>query len=162
MTLFPRRLISMVALGVLLGSCTAPAPATFTEEDRAQIQATIDQALEIANTTQDWVAYGDIYYAPDIVFMPPNGEAVRGRDEVAAWTTEGTPPLEELRYELVQVEGAGDLAYVYGNYSMTVTPPEAEPTTDRGKYLEIWRRQADGSWKMALGIFNSDMPLPEG
>jgi ketosteroid isomerase-like protein len=32
---------------------------------------------------------------------------------------------------------------------------------DRGKYLEIWKRQADGSWKVALDIFNSDLPLPE-
>jgi ketosteroid isomerase-like protein len=157
------RSLMFAALGsVALSACAPPAPATFTDADRAQIQATIDQALEIANTTQDWAAYGDVYYAPDIVFMPPNAEAVRGPDAVAAWTMESTPPLEELRYTLVEVEGAGDLAYVYGNYSMTVTSPEAGPIADHGKYLEIWRRQADGSWKMARGSFSSDLPVPEG
>jgi ketosteroid isomerase-like protein len=43
---------------------------------------------------------------------------------------------------------------------MTVTPPGAAPFEDRGKYLTICRKQADGSWKVARAMFNSDLPLP--
>ena len=43
---------------------------------------------------------------------------------------------------------------------MTVTLPGAAPIEDRGKYLTIWRKQADGSWKVQRGTFNSDLPLP--
>ena len=32
------------------------------------------------------------------------------------------------------------------------------PAADDGKYIEIWKRQADGSWKIAYDIFNSDLP----
>ena len=53
-----------------------------------------------------------------------------------------------------------DLAYDRGTYSMTVTPPGAAPIEDRGKYLTIYRKQADGSWKIARVMFNSDLPLP--
>jgi ketosteroid isomerase-like protein len=61
------------------------------------------------------------------------------------------------------VDGAADIAYVYGNYSLMLTlPGEEQPVPDRGKYLEVWRRQGDGSWKLALDIFNSDVALPEG
>ena len=46
---------------------------------------------------------------------------------------------------------------------MVMTLPGVEgPIPDHGKYIEIWRRQSDGSWKVALDIFNSDLPLPEG
>jgi len=34
------------------------------------------------------------------------------------------------------------------------------PIEDRGKYLTIWRKQADGSWMVHRGTFNSDLPLP--
>jgi hypothetical protein len=44
---------------------------------------------------------------------------------------------------------------------MTVTPPgAAEPVGDEGKYVEIWRKQPEGSWKVVLDIFNSDLAAP--
>ena len=36
-----------------------------------------------------------------------------------------------------------------------------EPTHDTGKYVEIWRKQPDGKWLIAVDISNSDLPLPE-
>ena len=30
---------------------------------------------------------------------------------------------------------------------------------DRGKYLEVWKKQADGKWKVVADMFNSDLPL---
>jgi ketosteroid isomerase-like protein len=35
-----------------------------------------------------------------------------------------------------------------------------EPQRDRGKYIEVWRRQTDGSWLIADDIFNSSEPAP--
>jgi ketosteroid isomerase-like protein len=52
------------------------------------------------------------------------------------------------------------LAYDRGTYSMTITPPGAAAIEDRGKYLTIYRKQADGSWKVLRVMYNSDLPLP--
>jgi ketosteroid isomerase-like protein len=30
--------------------------------------------------------------------------------------------------------------------------------TDRGKYLAVWKKQADGSWKCVADMFNTDLP----
>jgi len=44
---------------------------------------------------------------------------------------------------------------------VTLTPPgAAEPVGDRGKFVEIWKKQRDGSWRVVLEIFNSDLPAP--
>ena len=52
-----------------------------------------------------------------------------------------------------------DLAYVLGTYTMTIVPPGAPgPIEDSGKYIEIRRRQPDGSWLISTDIFNSDLP----
>jgi ketosteroid isomerase-like protein len=31
---------------------------------------------------------------------------------------------------------------------------------DRGKYLEVYKKQSDGTWKVIRDMFNSDLPLP--
>jgi ketosteroid isomerase-like protein len=56
-----------------------------------------------------------------------------------------------------EIDGRADLAYVRGSYSMTLHPQGAPaPVDDVGKYLEIRMHQADGSWLLAVDIFNSD------
>jgi uncharacterized protein (TIGR02246 family) len=137
----------------------ADAGPTFTEADRAAIEAVTQEALAI-NATRDHEAYVNHYYAPDVVIMPPNGEVIRGREAALAFNEE-FPPYEDLQFSHVEVDGDGDLAYVYGVYTMVMAAAEGEdPAEDRGKYLEIWKRQPDGSWKVALDIFNSDLPPP--
>jgi ketosteroid isomerase-like protein len=143
-------------------ACAPSAPPGFTEADRAEIQATTDQALSIANGSRDWGQYAEVYYSPDAILMPPNQEVIQGRDAIAAFF-EGYPPFTDLTFTPVEVDGAGDIAYVYGIYSlMLILPGEEQPVPDNGKYIEIWKRQVDGTWKLALDIFNSDVPLPEG
>jgi len=53
---------------------------------------------------------------------------------------------------------SGDLAYSYGTYELGWDDPTGKRITDRGKYATIWRKQADGSWKVALDMFNTDAP----
>jgi ketosteroid isomerase-like protein len=60
----------------------------------------------------------------------------------------------------VAVAKSGDVAYTYGTYDLSVTGPDGKPMTDKGKYVTVYKKQADGSWKAALDTFNSDMPLP--
>lgn len=56
--------------------------------------------------------------------------------------------------------GSGDLAVVRGAFFMLLVPPgAAAPVADTSKYVEVWRRQADRSWRLAWDIANSDRPL---
>ena len=50
--------------------------------------------------------------------------------------------------------------YSIGTYELSFTDPKGRLIKDHGKYVTIWHTQADGSWKVALDIFNSDLPLP--
>jgi ketosteroid isomerase-like protein len=44
---------------------------------------------------------------------------------------------------------------------MTVTDPATKAaTTEKGKYLTVYRKQADGSWKAVEDTFMSDAPPP--
>lgn len=153
-------ILAVACLGLWLASCAAEAGPTFTDADRAAIEAATEEAMTI-NATRDHQAYVNHYYTADAIVLPPNGEAIRGREALLAFN-ESFPPYEELQFSHVEMDGAGDMAYVYGTYTMIMAAAEGEdPVEDHGKYIEIWKRQADGSWKVALDIFNSDLPLPE-
>ncbi len=38
--------------------------------------------------------------------------------------------------------------------------PQGKQMSDHGKYMVVWRKQADGKWKAVGDMFNSDVPLP--
>ena len=58
----------------------------------------------------------------------------------------------------VEVAKSGDMAYVSGTYTFNVKDAGGKTMKDRGKYLEVWKRQADGSWKCSADAWNSDLP----
>jgi hypothetical protein len=31
---------------------------------------------------------------------------------------------------------------------------------DNGKYMTVWKKDLDGSWKIAADMFNTSLPLP--
>jgi len=51
-----------------------------------------------------------------------------------------------------------DMAYLQGTYTMT-DPMTKKPMTDKGKYLTVFTKQPDGSWKAIADAFNSDPPM---
>jgi ketosteroid isomerase-like protein len=47
---------------------------------------------------------------------------------------------------------------VSGTVEVTVNDAKGKPVTDRGKFVEIWKKQADGTWKCVVDMWNSDLP----
>ena len=61
----------------------------------------------------------------------------------------------------VDVAGAGDMGYSSGVYQLSFKDPSGRTISDKGKYITIWKKEAGGKWKVAMDIFNSDLPLPQ-
>jgi uncharacterized protein (TIGR02246 family) len=116
-------------------------------------------AYHEAALAKDWDAVVT-YYTTDAVIMPPNQPTVQGRDAIRDWYA-SFPPVSEVELPIVELDGWGDIAYARGTYSLTMVIEGApEPIMDMGKNLAIWRKQPDGSWKIAVDTFNSDLPIP--
>jgi ketosteroid isomerase-like protein len=58
----------------------------------------------------------------------------------------------------VGVARSGDLGYTTGTYEWTLKTGSGKTATDKGKYLTVWKKEADGSWKVLYDMFNSDLP----
>jgi uncharacterized protein (TIGR02246 family) len=125
--------------------------------DVAAIESVSEQFRQ-ALLRRDFDAVSALYTA-DAVLMPPHHPAVQGGPQaIKAWIA-AFPKVTEFNLTIDRVDGRADLAYVRGTYTMTIHPEGAPaPISDRGKYLEIRRRQPDGTWLLEADTFNSDLP----
>jgi len=128
-------------------------------EDEATIRR-LDAAWVKAAASKDpdaWVAF----YAGNATVLPPNAKTMTDKAAIRKSIADllSLPNLQ-LSWEPTKVEVAksGDLAYLYGAYSMTMTDQQGKPVTDFGKNVEIWKRQSDGSWRCIVDTWNSDLP----
>jgi ketosteroid isomerase-like protein len=156
-----RTLHPLLAAVLLLAACQpAATPAGLAEADRAAIQkATEDAQAHFNAQPADFRAHANGQYTADAVFMPPNMAEIKGADNIGNWMA-SYPAINNTKFTIVDLDGSGDLAYVHGTYEMDVTPPGMTVAMhDKGKYVEIWKKQSDGSWKIVRDIFNSDMPV---
>jgi ketosteroid isomerase-like protein len=55
------------------------------------------------------------------------------------------------------VARSGEIGYTTGTYRMSYRN-KGKRLVDHGKYVTVWKHEPDGSWKVTLDIFNSDLP----
>lgn len=121
---------------------------------------TLDEEWSRSVTSRD-VEKVISYYADDAVVMPPNIPTLAGKDSIRTlWRSMLESPLFSGGWKATKVDVAqsGDLAYVSGNYEFKEQDAGGNQITDKGKYLVVWKKQADGSWKCVANMFNSDLP----
>jgi uncharacterized protein (TIGR02246 family) len=59
----------------------------------------------------------------------------------------------------VEVSKGGDLAYTQGVYHLTTSDPKTKrPVSETGKYITVYKKQADGGWKAIEDMLNADAP----
>jgi len=143
-------------LATLLIICAASI-AEAQQSARTAIDANTKQFIEAFNKG-DGAAVGSMY-TMDARLLPPNSEIVEGRANVQKfWQGAITAGLKLVSLETVHVETQGNMAVEVGHYTMTVPGAGGVTTTDKGKYVVVWKR-VGRSWKLVVDIFNSNMPL---
>ena len=149
------RSIGTLAVIVILSACVAVA------EDLAGVE----EVIRATNT--DYIQLfpeGDVdklmrLYVEDAVLIPPDAPTIDGADAVrASWTAffsewsviEATSIIDEI------IVG-GDWAWSRGHYRETnQRKSDGEIVIEGGRFSSIWRKQPDGSWRIARDMWNSD------
>jgi ketosteroid isomerase-like protein len=135
------------------GIAAADERQTLMQVDKDFDKATAEEGVE------GWV----FSFAEDGRMFPAGGEIVNGKQAIhEAMAPAFATPGFSLRWKPLgaDVSRAGDLGYTFGTYVAKSPGPNGEPVERHGKYVSIWKKQPDGSWKVAVDIGNSSPPPP--
>jgi ketosteroid isomerase-like protein len=99
--------------------------------------------------------------ADDAIEMPPDGPALVGRDAIVQAMTDYFNEFTATQTATTdEVSVHGDLAVMHGTWTVTEEPKAGgESQTRSGKWLEVLRRQADGSWKTWRWMWNQQSAM---
>ena len=145
----------------------APATATLAGSPAPDVAA-VRQAIEAANARFESAAIkGDSatlagVYADDAVLMLSNVPAARGHDAIAKAFGGMAAAMKLSAFKLTtqDVITVGDYAIETGAFDMSSQAAKGGKSVhDVGKYLVVWKKQADGSYKILRDIANSDQPM---
>lgn len=96
-------------------------------------------------------------YAEDAALLPPGAARVDGRAAIRAfWQGAIDDGITALTLEAVEVEESGDLAMEVGAFSLAVPGEGDEKTIVFGKYIVVWKKGADGVWRLYRDIWNTN------
>jgi ketosteroid isomerase-like protein len=148
---------STVAISGLVVAAGAGSPAN----ERAALMA-LDAHFSDEVAAKGFAAF-DGFFADDAVYLPTFEPRVEGKKAIM----ESFRPLFDdhtLKLTWIplraEVSASGDLGWTTGSYELTRFDEKGAPHVRRGKYVTIWHRQADGSWKAVLDGGNPDTPPP--
>lgn len=151
---------SAIVFTVLLVACGQQVAVDMRAADESTIRALDAQwsKTALANDVDGAVSY----YSDDAILLPPNMPAATEKQAIRAVWTGLLGPGVALSWDVSKVEVArsGDLAYLTGVYQLTMKDAQGKSISDKGKLLEVWKKQADGKWKTVADTYNSDLPVP--
>jgi uncharacterized protein (TIGR02246 family) len=152
-------IVAVAVISCLFVSCGQKEP------DMASLKKSVDdfnaasKDAMMGGSTEKALAY----YEDNAMQLAPNMAMLKGKDAIK-------PSMEQMMksgmkmttvdFTLVDLQASGTIAYEIGTYDMTMTAGKMGEMKDHGKYITLWREQADGTWKVAAETWNTDKPMP--
>lgn len=122
---------------------------------RDNIEATIMTLLESLNAGD--AAGVASHYTNDAAVLPPNAAKVEGREGIqVVWQGLIDADLRDVAMTTQEVDVFGDLANEVGTISATTPREDGGRTPLSGKYVAVWKRGGDGTWRLHRDIWNFD------
>ncbi len=154
--------LSLLLATVLLG-CSQQAqsaqPAVNVGEVESTIRATDARWLAAAKSRD--AEKSAAFWSDDATILPPEAAPIVGKQAIRAYVAGAfaSPDFSiDWKTDKVVVAASGDMAYSTGSDVFTFRTPDHKLVTEHTNGVVVWKKQADGSWKAAIDIWNADGP----
>jgi uncharacterized protein (TIGR02246 family) len=155
------RLAPLILLAFQFGCSQAPPPVppdTRAADEKAIRDMETAWGKEYTAKDLDKVM---AHYADDASILMADMPIHTGKDAIRATFKDflADPNFAlDIQTGKVEVAKSGDVAYSQGTYTFVSTGPKKKAVTEKGKYVEVYKKQADGSWKVIEDMNNADAP----
>ena len=148
---------AFLALLLLLTSAlfAANKKADIAAEKKALIQAEADfEAARAQKGMEGWLSF----FSEDTANIIPGKPITFSKADMREQLTNTWNPNVTLKWQPVKadVSASGDLGYTVGTWQLTGKSPKGDPVSMTGKYMTVWKKQTDGSWKVVADMGNAD------
>jgi len=118
----------------------------------------LEAECQKATAEKGWDGYVTCF-ADDGVELPNGESAVKGKDAIRKSLGDWAPGMS-LKWKPTGsgMAATGDLGYTYGEFTFESKDKDGHPVVRYGKYMTVWRKQKDGSWKIAADMGNNAPP----
>lgn len=102
---------------------------------------------------------------PDLVNFPDGHPSEFGDSGLEALRSRLVAVFERFKAKLsiivIEIRIQGDIAYDYGWHDLTLMPKDGgQPVHRRDRYVDIWRKNKEGKWKLWMYMDNQDVADP--
>jgi uncharacterized protein (TIGR02246 family) len=147
----PRSLVLVLAVAASCSSSPSQSRGTSDVD-----VAAVDAALEgyVADIRTNDAAKIASWWTEDAVYIDRAEPTINGREGMESFLKGvlGGVRITDAGVEKDDLAVSGDLAYVIGRYREVLQPREGAPVDNRGRFVFIWKRQPDGTWKIARSV----------
>jgi uncharacterized protein (TIGR02246 family) len=92
-------------------------------------------------------------YADDATIFDPGAPMASGKAAIrASWTSLLGTPGSTITWGPDKIDVSGDRATDIGTYTLTATDKAGKPQTTKARYVIVWGRHADGTWKVLVDV----------
>lgn len=148
-------LISLISCNVKTTEKDKPVSVASQKIDLMKVDRAFSEMSEKEGMKAAYLEYTD----SNVVLLRPNIMPITGADAIDFLIT-----IDDSGYTLnwepqrAQISNMGDMGFTYGVYGLH---PKGMDTTFYGTYVNIWKKQADGKWKLALDSGNEGIEAME-
>ncbi len=145
-----RRNVWLVGLVVLVAAGCGSS--VNVEQERNNLLAADREWSQTTKDIDKWVSY----FAPDGSSYVQGRPVATGPEAIRKeYATASAMPGFALTWTATKADlgASGDIGYTQGTYEVTVNG-----ATEKGRYVTVWKKQSDGTWKIAQDIGNSEAP----
>jgi ketosteroid isomerase-like protein len=149
-------LVAMSAFALL--SSLTPVLAADDMDAAAKALAKLDDAWSAAAGQRDIEKVAS-FYAENTVAYPPNEPVCLGREAAKkVWAAYFADDSFKISWKSTHAEVAssGDMGFTSGPYEASYTGEGGKTVHEKGKFLCVWQKQADGTWKATHDMWNAD------
>jgi ketosteroid isomerase-like protein len=148
-----RKLATVCTITLLFSARSAHAAGV---EANAKVLAQLDDDWSKAAGTRDAERVAS-FYADDALAYPPGAPLAVGRAAAQrVWASYFVNSTFKISWKTDHASINGDLGFTSGAYEDSYKGADGKLVTEAGKYVCVWKKQKDGSWKAVHDIWNAD------